>query len=314
MIQAFRSFFNSRVALGIVLAGCIPSPIPLKLPFAPFSVSPQAIVELTVIHHDPKLGGTGSVSLKRSDPHQPWELVSLSTSPILLDRQANDISINHLLDTLSSIQLLKPGPSGPLSSMDLDRPRLAVRWSTQTDTQTLYLSSSLPEDHAEGSRVILSLDQKTTWIASGTFFSLVNQIQSWQAFRNPSWTSENADDVEEIWVKKHSAARFYAQRDGDHWADSHHHKIPPLDPTLTPLLTHPWKGVVDEPQQAQALAQWIHQAPDWTVEIKGRMKTPLQLDLRTKNSVLYGVNQARLPAVFILDSQRLEPLKSLKNL
>ncbi len=277
----------------------------------PFPVKPHQIMTLNVAKNDPNGATPWMASLRRVRDH--WTIESTTATPVLLDHPANDTLIEHLLDTLATVSVLRPGPQGPLAAFGLETPRFALRWTTEAGgpMQEFQVGAA----SKDGGEVFLTMDHHTVWVATGSFFNILDQIDSWQSLRSPSWVSESPDDVDEVEVHGlnghgRGGSTVYAQRDGDRWNDAKHHPVRfPVDSVLQKLMTTHWKEIIDEPVRAKQLGAWTQDHPDYEVTLRGRMHAPIVLDLKlqhgrgSKMRTLYGVNRARLPGVFALSAE-----------
>ncbi len=292
------------VLVSLQFFGCFLSRTPVD--DHPFSLNPEQVEEFTILGHD---SGSNSPWLARLNKKQgTWELDSISTSTTLSDHRANETLILHLLDSLGSVQIHQPGPSAPLGSLGLAPPQFALRWRTPTGSQEMKIGNP----SQDRSQVTISRDDQSTWLASGTFFSLLRQIQSWQDLRAPTWITESPDDIEELTIQAGKKTLLYAQRDGDHWGDVSHRAVKKdVDLILDSLIHHSWKKIIESTPEASALQKILKEKPDYSITLSGRLKHPLQLVLKKQGGTLYGLNQARPGCVFILNEAKLEILKRL---
>jgi hypothetical protein len=287
------------------LSACFSDRIPRPDSTHPFSIRPEQVEELTIMSTQTHSDSPWIATLIKKQ--NQWEIASFSSVPNLADHRANETLVLHLLDTLSSIQVAERGPPAPLSSLGLAPPQFAIRWRTRKDTQEIKIGNSA-KDHAH---INITWDHEPVWLASGAFFSLLNQVQSWETLRAPSWVTEAPDDIDEIRIKRGTRPLFYAQRDGDQWGDAKHRPIRVEVDSLLNQLLQPWQKVLDLDSEMITLQELIHKRPDYSITLAGRMKTSIQLELKKINGSLYGLNRDRLGCVFIMNESQIAILKRI---
>ena len=307
-----KNYFQKNHPAWIVLFlfqffGCFATQYSERIQNHPFALRPEEVAELTLMGNESNSGNPWLATLTRKT--KKWELDSVSSTSSLADHQTNETLIMHLLDTVSSIQIAERGPPIPLKALGLAPPQFALRWRTLKGTQEIKVGTPSKDQ----SHVNITWDNKTAWLASGTFFTILSQIQSWQSLRAPTWVTESPDDIEEITIKTPKKTLFYAQRDGDRWDDASHHLIRiDVDQALDSLLQHPWKSLIDLSTELIPLQKIIQERPDYSITLSGRMKNQVRLKIKNHNGILYALNLNRTGCLFILDESQVHFLRKFQ--
>ncbi len=298
-------FFLFSLAV-INLSGCFSSRTTLPVDPRPFKIQVNAIEALTLMGSDLESNSPWIASLSQKSGE--WSLDSVSTSSSLSDHHANQGLILHLLDSISTLKLQEPGPNVPFNSLGLEPPRFALRWRSAKGTQELSIGNpSKDQVHMN-----VSLDGKTSWLATGAVFPVLHQIQKWQDLRSPTWVTESPDDINEVIVRSGKQTLFYAQRDGDHWGDPSHRPVKPdVDQLLDELIRHSWTKILESTPEATSLQGSLQTQPDTTIILTPRAGTPIPLALKKQKGTLYGYNPTRPGCVFVLDDSKIKVLKKL---
>ena len=290
----------------INLSGCSSSRTPPLVDPRPFKIQVSTIDALTLMGSDLESNSPWIASLSQKSGE--WSLDSVSTSAPLSDHHANQGLILHLLDSISTLQLQEPGPNVPFDALGLEPPRFALRWRSAKGTQELSIGNpSKDQVHMN-----VSLDGKTSWLATGAVFPVLQQIQKWQDLRSQTWLNESPDDINEVIVKSGKRTLFYAQRDGDHWGDLSHRPVKPdVDQLLDELIRHSWTKILESTPEATSLQSSLQTQPDTTIILTPRAGTPIPLALKKQKGTLYGYNPTRPGCVFVLDDSKIKVLKKL---
>lgn len=289
----------------LITTACLWNPGASQPPAPHLVVQANEIERLSIASHDATTRAPWIVQLRKVAKH--WQIEAVSDAPDLSDRFVNEGLILHLLDTLSSLKVSEPGPKTPLGALGLDPPEYAIQWSGQKGSQSLWVGGQVPGR----SEINISLDGKTSWLASGPLFSILSEIQNWQKLRSPSWVIQGPDDIDEITIHKGQKKLLYAQRDGDHWADSLHRPIrQDIDRILEALMTQPWKKFLDQTEAVPQIKSMILSNPDYRVSLSGRSTQTFELSLRERDGTLYGYNQDRPNCIFQLEGGTLQTLKN----
>ncbi|MEK6579562.1 MAG: DUF4340 domain-containing protein, partial [Bdellovibrionota bacterium] len=160
---------------------------------------------------------------KYEDP--TWEILSRSQEGKFLDNQADANLVNHLLDTLKTLQFSSQATLGPLTSFGLDPPRFALRWRTPNHSFELRMG-----DAVQGSESVFygqissesGLIQATPIVLKGSAQKLLGYISNFSKIRRLTLSMLTSDDVDEFLLKRQGKIMLFAQRDGDLWTDKKH--------------------------------------------------------------------------------------------
>jgi hypothetical protein len=273
-----------------------------------FDFNPKSVEEITLAKTDPITGDTWLATF--ANKNSLWTIVAAPANTSLIDRIANDVFINHLIDTLAALRLQDNPMTGPPQAMGLRPSRFSVKWRTPTAEFKFFLGA-LVGDHS--GRRYISLDDSKVDIAAGSSLAMLDQIDSFQFLRNRTWTLLNADDVDEIELLRGGKPFFYAQREGESWTDRAHRPIQrDVNALLSKLTATPLESFVDDAtQKAQIEKSGFKQAYS-EARLIDRFGKVTSLKTTELHGITYGINSTRPEGLFvmpkaILTAMRLHP-------
>lgn len=273
----------------------------------PFQFDPAQVSELVLAKDDPESGDRWMVSLEQGEGE--WNIRSEVNLPPFLDRKANNSFLFHLLDSVRRIRLEECPLQGTLESFGLDPPRFAIRWKANLPGGDRVFELRTGVQAGNSSKVYVTLDGSNVLVGSGSAFRILNLIDSIHTLRNKNWSSIEADDVDEIEFRRKGRSLFYAQRDGNEWTDRRHRPVRKDTETLLSRITDAQaEGLIDNPQKATLLKNWIQNHSVFEVVLTDRGGQSVKLKLMQKERKVYGVNSERPSAVFELHPKILEHL------
>jgi len=230
--------------------------------------------------------------------NQTWVMSSQIGLPPMLDFFAHDNYIQHLLDALSSTRLKEPAPRGPLGAFHLDPPRYALKINVKNYPSRLLLGDSVSSTPFNAFAII---EDSTPWVISSPLLHLFKSLTHWKQFRIPNITFESPDDIDEIKLLVQKKLRFYAQRDGEAWANASHQKIhAPIELFLKRLLIDPPLALIEDQSQLVTLKNFIQTHPHrlQTIELSGGFIQPIQLLVFTDPQGRTLLHYSRRPRVY----------------
>ena len=279
-----------------------------------FAFDLTEIIELSITKNDPETGDRWSAELahvpsktKYEDP--TWEILSRSQEGKFLDNQADANLVNHLLDTLKTLQFSSQATLGPLTSFGLDPPRFALRWRTPNHSFELRMG-----DAVQGSESVFygqissesGLIQATPIVLKGSAQKLLGYISNFSKIRRLTLSMLTSDDVDEFLLKRQGKIMLFAQRDGDLWTDKKHRTIRKIEVgKLLDQLTHiRIKDFVDESNLAREIGEAIQKSPAFEAVLTPRKGEAKVIRLswfkpkQSKESKLWMTDSGRNSAVF----------------
>ncbi len=246
-----------------------PGPSPLRVGRGFLNFDDREVVEFEIAR-GPGAGGASAVSgwsarLSSTRPlhatarvknNLSWSIESFSDGNTLLDRRAHSERINHLLDTLHTLNVVAipecyaPGNCTPLARFGLDPPSFALRWRT-SDGKSHELDIGAQSDPKDGGAYVrVPKIGDRVFSAQGAALAMLANLTEPQWIRERRFIPVDPDSVEEISGPK----GFYVQRDGVRWADKKHKPIGrDLDLILDRALHQQIQGFVDDPVEATRL-------------------------------------------------------------
>jgi hypothetical protein len=241
---------------------------------------------------------------RRASP-PPWEFISgpIST-PIsalgdlkLIDRDADETFISHLLDSLAALKIEALAPRGTLESFGLNPPRFALQWKLPDRAFELQVGDS---PHLGKSYLIL--EGQRIYIGSGSAIRLLELIESFDSLRKKEWSDLRPDDVDEISIYKLGNLLFYAQREGDRWTDQKHRPVlagSHLSETLEEVIRHRPLQLMDDPGERARIQRHIQSKPFIETRLTDRLGKTTSLTLGKDSGKLYGISSARPHLIFV---------------
>src|SRR4051794_38410826 len=125
-----------KIGISKCVAWCIISfwvtacsdPPPSLVGTQPLRFDLQSVSELTLVKSNPEQQDHWWVTLRNSDDQ--WRIASLTSDRSILDPLADEVFVNHLLDSLRTLRIDSIAPRGPLESFHLNPPLFAIRLTT----------------------------------------------------------------------------------------------------------------------------------------------------------------------------------------
>jgi hypothetical protein len=268
----------------------------LKTNDRPYQFDYEQVRQLSIIKSDPASGDQWAAELRQVGPEKTdWEIASAPLQ--IVDRRANGNFILHLLDTFRTLGVDTQAPKGPLGSFGLEPPRFAFRWQSFD----LRLGNPLPH----GMSYAQFHPAPEVYAVKGAALQMSDHIVNFESLRLQTFATFTTDDIEEIEIER-GAARFYAQRNGDVWADAKNKPHKRNVPQLIENLTH-WRiqDFLDREKDLLAAQKLIAAGPAVVIRIKDLQGKPTALkivsDPKTKQT--FGEISTRNGSVFKLFPQ-----------
>jgi len=269
----------------------------------PFQFETQKITTFEIAKADPKTGDAWTARFERNR-EGIWEIAAGPGGPNLLDRKAHSSFIDHLLDTLKTLQVTRPALQGPPESFDLSPPRFALRWGQNE----LFL----------GSGKFASIGG-TVYELEGAALKLLEYIPQFQSLREQTWLSPlTSDDIDEVELSRAGKKYFYAQREGSVWTDQQHKPVKPDMNHFLDQITHARiQEFIDDPEVSQRLAQDLRKNPMQELTLKDRNGTATQAFFKWEASggfkKLYCLSTSRPTSVFRIFDESTRFFEPLRN-
>jgi hypothetical protein len=173
-----------------------------------FAFDVNQVSELTVMKRDPS---AWTATLKRAG--NTWQIVEPPAGKKLLDARVDDKFVNHLLDTLRTLEFSEPAPRGSLESFGLVTPRIALRWKTPDGTQEIWLGNPQKDLTAyakHGDEVLL---------VRGATLQMLEYLTSFDSLRHRILLTQDSDDIDTFEYFKEGGRVFFAQRESGTWVN-----------------------------------------------------------------------------------------------
>lgn len=283
----------------IILLRCSQNPSPLPPAQIP-SFEPRDVETLEISKQDPTTGDRWQAFLERD--HKRWVFRSTSANLLLLDKIADDIFVNHLLDALRSLKIDGPAPHGNLESYGLDPARIAIRCKLKDNSFEMQFGSSV----GRTSKAYFNMSSRPgeRWIVSGSALNLLGMIDQFQFLRKKTWLLTHSDDVDEIQVIQNGTLKFFAQREGEHWTDQKHRIIKKDIATLLEKFTSlQIDRFLDDQDEAKTREKWIDQKPAFEVHLLGRRNNKTSAKIRFDRNRFFGKSNDRNGKTFMIEGK-----------
>ena len=224
-----------------------------------------------------------------------WSLASGPDSHPLLDALADRALIEHLLDTLKTLQATAQAPSGMLASLGLSPPFWALRWNAGQTSYELQIGAPVPR--SEDSYAMLPGSKP--FIATGATLKMLEYIKNFETLRLRNLFSTTSDEVGEFEFKRGKESIFYAQRENSDWVNLKH------KPTVVPagaildLLTHAKiLQFIDDPTLAHELIRYVDKHVLYEAVLKDRHENATRLKVSAKDGKFWVLVSNRPHTVF----------------
>ncbi|HLE00498.1 MAG TPA: DUF4340 domain-containing protein [Bdellovibrionota bacterium] len=258
----------------IAISGCSPSRVPdsnkgkttrvadLRIFRFDYKTVTQLVVEKggNAAKNHPK-DHQWSIRLQKNE-NGNWEFASSPEGTTLLDRRADTVFIDHLLDTISTAQKVTSITTAAPESLGLVPPGFAFRWISKAGEMELRIGNPAGDatQHAEmqGLAFASAPPNPEVFTIRGSVLKMLAHIGSFETLRQRTWATFPADDVDELELfigPSPRKSRLYAQREGDVWTDRKHKPLKAqVGPFLEWLTTFKVAEFIDEEKLANKLA------------------------------------------------------------
>ena len=269
------------IALAFFAISCTPASSPEAGPLSPKPLvfDYLKVTELSIVKHDAKTGLVWSATVAQTGG--AWTIKSAPEGQKLVDTRADSQFIQHLLDTLQSLQAVStfsPDTMRAKASLGLEPPSILLRWSVPNESGVAQIFEAQLADVGED----LSATDSSTVAAyfphlqnggmvKGAALQMLRYLDSFDVLRQRKlslWTSE---PVEGITLKKKAHVELSAQRRSGNWKLSGPHPLRADIPQLLEGLVHARiQKFVDEPDAAQRLQTLVLKKPLYQVTLRDR--------------------------------------------
>ena len=300
-------------ALGTGLTACTKSRKPAyEAGQKPFSFDYREAMEVSIVTWNQEQGESWSARAERNE--DGWALRSGPDGKSLGDTVANASFIEHLLDSISALQVQSiPASQGP-ESQGLARPIFAIRWTTGTkenrQEHELKLGALVQDQSSRGARfaAIRSMNQpEKVLVINGSVLKLLQHLDSFTTLRHAEWATEHIDDVDEAEFKVNGMLTLYAQREGESWTDRNERPLQ-FDVTgaLQKILRARIIEFIEEPRSlAQASSTLNSGTGHYELVLRDRHGAATTLRARATESHLLASHSKRPAALFKIPRETL---------
>lgn len=276
-------FLYTLLSIFTLFTGCTSQPSPsFKKGQRPYLFDHTQTTELLIVKADPHSGDSWSARVYQSGAQ--WEIRQGKNGENLIDRLANGGFINHLLDTLRTLQVDDRAAPAPESQYGLTPPKFALSWKTSTSTGILEYALQIGanfEVNNKDSGVFAFLDSsKTTYIVHGAALMMLSNLEHFNRLREERWVPQHPDDVDELELTLPKQPKLYAQRAGDQWSDAQDRPFRvEISPLLSALMHLRIERFVDSAEENEKYLKLFSQPLSTQVTLKDRAGSPTELHI-----------------------------------
>ncbi|MBI2712017.1 MAG: hypothetical protein HYX41_03995 [Bdellovibrio sp.] len=271
-----------------------------------FDFDPKKVEEISIAKTDPVSAEQWIATFRKGD--EGWTISAAPSGMQLEDRVANTGFLNHLVDSLAQFRVTGEAVSGSEDAMNLSPPLFQIRWRTRDQEFQFQLGGVAKKD---SDKRYVKLNQKLL-LAWGSALPLLDQIQSFQYLRQPTWTLVSPDDIDEIELFRSGKPYFYAQREGDRWTDRKHRPVKVgrisdsekhhqwIEEALGQLTEGKVQEYVDNPLTKKELELQFQKTDLLEAHLSDRFGKTTVLKFLSRSGKLYGQNSTRPLGLFTL--------------
>lgn len=209
---------------------------PLKAGEKPFDFAPDQVTKLTIASLRPPDGEPWTVSIERSEDLK-WRMTSEPNGLALLDRLADGTFIMHLLDTLTTLQVMETHVTATEPTLGLSPSKVSLRWISEgesyeiligeepTQSGGMFAKIGRPGENAASAPVI---------ILKGAALAMAMRLESFDWIRHRRLFPLELDDIQSVEVSRNDGSMFFAQRLSGGWGNRDHQ---PYSEKITEWLT-----------------------------------------------------------------------------
>lgn len=305
------TFFLSLIALSQCILGCVKKEEAPEKPSGPergalFSFDYGSIDSLLLVKNDPGSSDHFSARLKKiSVTPLKWEIVSDPDSGSLLDRTADDTFIAHLLDTLTTLHVIKKLPENtPAENMGLAPPRFAIGFELPEQKHELLLGQET--DNPKGSYAKTDV-YSSNFIVDGAAVGMFGYLKSFDVLRKKTVFTFSIDEVDVVHINQKRYERMNTS-----WIDSQKRINSNLDSFLEALSHLQIQKYIDDVKTNQDLKDKVTSKPDYEFKFEGRKFAQEKMFVKKIGHDLFAFITNRPKGVFQLFSESENHFK-LKN-
>jgi hypothetical protein len=242
-----------------------------------FDFAPDQVTDLAIARQDSRSGDRWDAAFRRvvtPSGRAEWEISAAPGGKPLRDRRADAAFINHLLDTLRTLEYTQEAPRGSLESFGLAPPRVALRWTTPAGTQEIAIGDSpnagLGTYGRLGGKVM---------ILKGATLEMLSYLENFDRLRQRVLLTQRSDDVDEFeaFSGKGSRPIFYAQRESRGWVDRRKRHQAHAADWLESLTHLRIQEFVDEDPVSGKILPRLKRAPEYRFVFKDREGHPVEM-------------------------------------
>lgn len=279
-----------------------------------FKFDYKTVTRISIARNDPTTGEPFSAQVERSksgaDTYS-WQIVSQE----LTDRLAYSNFVEHLLDTLSTLQIQDEAPNGPLESYGLTPPHFAIRFSTESPEKVG--SQTEFEIHlGSGDETLFAYDPrepKAIFRVHGALIGMLNHLRNFETLRRKTLLTFESDDIDEIEFWKGSKKTLHIERHGETWksmASAGSEKTSPVFKkdiqAYLERITHlQIQKFPDDPTWEKAAMETLKNSPQFRIVFKDRknMPTELRASFQPHSKILTASLSSRAGSVFVIPQE-----------
>ena len=283
----------------------------LKVGSRPFLTSNTALFEFLIMREDPETHTRWSARFKQTDPGL-WQIASGPDDQPLVDTVADSSFINHLLETLKTLEIAEMGSQGELPALGLSPPLFALQWKT-IDSGDLPPKQSLHE-------LQVGLQKLTTkavlryalfpqlapttraFLVEGATLAMLDYIKSFDTLRRRRLSTWETDQVAQFQVFNGLRQSLYAERVSGEWGNEKHQIwVGPVGEWIERLNHLMIEKFNDKVEDSARLYERVLKIPAYSVVIKDLQGQTCKIAIALEKGIWWGVTSSRPGAAFRMD-------------
>jgi hypothetical protein len=262
----------------------------------PFAFDPAAVGELQIDKADRSRGDAWTVTLRREGGG--WRIAAPPVGTKLADARADGAYVDHLLETLRTLQIAERSPEDSLEPVGLAPPRFVLRWSAAGAGRELRVGQESPSggDYAQ-----FDADPRV-WIVRGSALAMLERLEDFGAVRLRTLLTAGAEDLRAFEYRARTYRPVRTRLGRARWQ-----ALPTLG--LTSEGVRRWVEAlahlramrfVDDPAVAGGLRERIEAAPGWQLRFEPVHGKPIELRVRELEGALWATVSSRPGVAFEL--------------
>lgn len=296
------------LALGAAGSACDRSPSPatqagweIALKQRIFLFNTAEVDELVITKNDPTTEDRWSARFKKNPGTRQWEIAAGLDGKDYTDLLANTGFINHLLDTLSTLQADEMAPEGTPDSFGLAQPHYLLQWGKSPNSYTLKLGAEVEKNPGRYGTAQTGDKSTPTLVLRGAALEMLSHVRSFDYLRRRTALTLESDDVDEIELRQGKSLKLYSQRQGDDWVDRKKRKLRvPVQKILDQLTHARIRHFIDDPERSRELLAQVKKDSLFSATLRDRQGRPTDFTVTLREGRVLAAVSSRPGTAFEL--------------